>query len=511
MPSEFLRYDGQTPGAFAVYRPFGIGLMATMVALGMPAQAVGIGHESGAAPVEITPDQLAAHPAVRALMEASATAAAEAAVRAIKASPDNAPAPGDRPGGTGANVNLNRPQRLSLARTITALRDHSWTGAELERDFVQATRSLYPIPDADGNSAILPATRTAFGHVLEESAINLVEGKFRDFAVRYAPAVRDAGEGSAAAGGALVPAQYLQDLFTLSLQTAVAFRNAPGVDTIPVRSNLVYHPRETVMPTSAAYAEAGVIAESDPTFAQQSITIRKQASLNKFSNELLADATPEYEAYIARSITRSVALLQDFQFLEGPGTGANVVGLGSYAGLTAGYAPATNGDSYSAAGAADKLIDLVFLARAAGWEPSAWIMHPRTLQSLSKLKDTNNRYILESIGGNFGAPRVIPDAGALQTNIGPNPAVWRAMLLGYPVLLTSQLPINETQGTSLNASHVYLGDFNFARVLERQAIEIAMADQIYFTTDQTAVRAAARSAVLLTAPAAFIKQGGIIP
>ena len=72
-----------------------------------------------------------------------------------------------------------------------------------------------------------------------------------------------------------------------------------------------------------------------------------------------------------------------------------------------------------------------------------------------------------------------------------------------------RIPISLTQGTSLNATFAILGDFNFAKILRRQAVEIAIADQIYFTSDQVAVRVSTRSALALTVPAAFMKQSGI--
>src|SRR5712671_1217827 len=93
---------------------------------------------------EITPAQLAAHPAVQQLLADTAKQAAEAAVRAL-----NTPAEGDRPGGAGtpalgANVNLNRVRKPSIAKAIRAISRHSWKGAELERDLSQATRALVP-------------------------------------------------------------------------------------------------------------------------------------------------------------------------------------------------------------------------------------------------------------------------------------------------------------------------------------------------------------------------------
>jgi len=449
--------------------------------------------------VDITADQL------EKLVTDAAKSGAEAAVRAVNTVDDK-----DRPAGAGtgavvSNVNLKRPQTPRLSKMIQALRSGDWSGAELERDLSQATEGRYN-KDHESRSVSLPANPFAFATIVEEADLPVTDRPaLKEWAVRAA------GEATVAAGGALVPPQWLQEQFAPSLQTAVAFRNAPGVESIPVVSNSVLLPRETVMPTSAGYAEAGTITASDATFAQQTITIKKQAAYNVFSNELLADSTPAYEAYIAKSLARSLALFQDQQFIEGSGSGNNLTGMGSYSGLTTGYTPAANGDSYSAAGAADKLINLVFNLRTAGVEPNAWIMHPRVMQSLSTLKDSNNRYILASIAGNFGAPVAIPGAGTLQTSGTFVPPVWKGMLLGIPVLLTAQISILETQGTSTNATHLYVGDFTFGRVLDRQAIEMALSEHILFTNDQTAVRVSARSGLALIVPAAFIKQSGIIP
>lgn len=443
--------------------------------------------------MEMTTEQLTE------LVEGAATRGADAAFRAL-----NTPNPGDRPGGSVGtpNINLGRPQRISIAKAIIAMRDHTWAGAELERDFGQATRSMFLGKDAEPEGFGYPNTMLAYADVVDQAAIRVAEGdKLKEWAVRAA------GEATTGAGGALVPPQFLQDQFVLSLQTAVAFRNAPGVDTIPVTSNLIYFPRETVMPGATGYAEGGTISPTDPTFGQQAITIKKTAALNQFSNELLADSTPAFEAYIGRSLSRKVALRQDYEFLEGTGAGAVILGMGSYTGLTTGGATGANW-AQNAKGATapgtDYPLNMIYLARTAGWEPNAWIMHPRTLNSLSTVKDTTGRYILQSAGGVYGAPVVTPNVGALSTQIQYQPSPWKAMLFGIPVLLSAQIPINESGVT--NASHVYLGDFNFARVLERQAIEIAISDQIYFTTDQTAVRVSVRSAIVLTAPAAFMKQ-----
>lgn len=475
-------------------------------------------------------------------MKKAAKAASIETLRAVKTSPANSPDIKQRPGGGGANVNLGKPQHLSLSNVVRAIGSGAWGDFKLERDFAQAVQGLLLEEDHEqGVTFAIPTTRTALFKVLAQTDFNFGQGKnspaIRDWAARAADresfmlyaalrgdvpalqaAYRDAAEGSTGAGGALVPPEFLQELYTLSIQTSVAFANAPGVTRIPVKSNLIYFPRETVMPASAAYAEAGTISETDPTFGQQAITIKKQAALNKFSNELLADSTPEYEAIIAKSLARSVGLRQDYQYLEGDGTGNNVLGLGSYTGLTAGYSASTNGDawgrSYNTTGPVEAgttfPLQMLGKARAAGWEPNAWVMHPDVLSNgLAHATDANGRYLLESIGGVFGAPVPVPNIGALPTQITYVTPPWKAMLLGAPVFMSAQIPENETQGGKSDCTHVYIGDFNFAHILERQALELARADQIYFTTDQTAVRAVARSAIVLLAPAAFMKQSGV--
>jgi HK97 family phage major capsid protein len=483
--------------AYAVYRPALPGFQGAGFEIGICGADGGMTQQQFDAAV----DERA-----KAMIAAELPKAVEAGIAAFRAA---APVdPGARPGASGAMVNLHRPVEFSYVRTINALRENNWRGAELERDISQATSEIWGMkPEKEkrdiSDSVMLPSSLSNWRTTLQKAAlhpeINL-------------PAFRAASEGSTAAGGALVPPEYLQDQYTLSLQGPVAFVNAPGVSDIPVKSNSVFFPRETVMPTSGAYAEAATITESDPTFGQQNVIIKKQAALNQFSNELLADAIPEYEQEISKSLVRSLTLYQDQQYLEGTGSGAQIVGLGSYANMTSGYTAAVAGDSYSAVGAADHLIDLVYAARIAGWEPSCWIMHPRTMQSLSKVKDSSNRYVLESIGGNFGAPVLVPNAGALPTQNTYQVPPWKALLLGIPVLFSNQIPITEdtSNGAVHTASHLYLGDFNMARRLVRQAIEMAISEHIYFTTDQTAVRVSGRSSIVLLQPAAFIKQTGII-
>lgn len=448
--------------------------------------------------MEITTDQL------EKLVTDAAKSGAEAAVRAV-----NTVDPTDRPAGAAANVNLNRPVRPHLGRAIRALARGSWKGAELERDISQATAALVPWngaredgdDDAPARALTLPTSIDAYRMVLEEASIKTTGSELSRLAVRAL------GEGSSALGsvtsaGSLVPIQFLTDQFVLSLTSAIVLRQMPEVQVVPVTSNIVELPRESAAAPGAAYAENSAITPNDPTFALQEFQIKKQARLQLFGNELLNDSNPAINGVINRMLARDVALLQDSQYLEGSGSGANVRGIRNYSGLTtSSWVAATNG---SAPGG-DDLIGMVFDIYTANANPSAFVMHPRTLKNIIKLKDAQGRYLFTSYAS-WGGPRMQSVPGSDLTY--PSKAV--GDLNGIPVYLSTQVLITETQGTSSAASHIIYGDFNRCFILERQAVDIFLSEHYAMNADQTAVRVTARSTVALTQPTAFAVATGIV-
>src|ERR1035437_8770533 len=137
-------------------------------------------------------------------------------------------------------------------------------------------------------------------------------------------------------------------------------------------------------------------------------------------------------------------------------------------------------------------------------------MHPAVGQALALVKDSAGRPLF--LDGQFyqrgGSPASIAANGAGFQSSGYTSNVARGMLLGYPVFFSNQLSITQTQGTSNNCTTIYLGNFNYFKVLERQAVDIAVSEHILFTTDQTAVRAIWRGNIVLEQPAAFLATAG---
>ena len=448
--------------------------------------------------MDITPE------ALKQLVKDANTEAAAEAVRQA-----NVVAPEDRPGGgksaiTPPAIRLRRPRALSMGRAILgATRGWKKAGAELERDFIEGVRTLYPTDGFKDNETAeisWPSTPQAMFDVLQEAQLSEVESDFQKAAVRAL------GEGSSSlatvtSAGALVPIQYLQDQFVLALTSAVALRNVPGVEVIPVSSNVVALPRESTAATSTVAAEAGTLSSSDPAFTQQSITIRKIYGYKQFSNELLADANPALQNYLATTLARDVALQEDFQFLAGSGSGSNLQGLAGYSGLTTITGlPATNGQNPTY----DSIQQIVWGLRRANANPNAWVMHPAVGQALSLLKDSAGRPLFTDVYALGAASPPIASNGTNFTYPGPA----SGMLLGLPVYFSTQLSISQTQGTSGNCTTIYCGDFRFVKILERAAVDIAVSPHILFTTDQTAMRAIWRGAVAITQPGAVAAPTG---
>jgi HK97 family phage major capsid protein len=307
---------------------------------------------------------------------------------------------------------------------------------------------------------------------------------------------------TASGGGTITPIQYLTDEFVLALTSAIVLKNMPEVQTVPVTSPTIELPRESAAASAAAYAENSAIVPNDPNLSIQEFNLRKLARLQLFSNELLADSNPAIDSVVNRMLARDYALLADYQYLDGSGSGSNIRGIRNYPGLTpSSWTAAANGSTP----AADDLINMVFDIYGANANPSAFVMHPRTFKNIVKLKDASGRYLFTSYA-TWGGPRMQSIPGTNMTY--PSKAV--GDLNGIPVYLSTQILTNEVQGSSNVATHIIYGDFNRCLILERQSVNLFMSQHYAMNADQTAIRVTGRTTVALTQPTAFAVATGII-
>jgi HK97 family phage major capsid protein len=386
-----------------------------------------------------------------------------------------------------------------------------------ERDLTQAAAELFGYTKSDETdeadpfiaevgaaksqrSIIWPKSRAEMVEVLyamgEKNTAKTVE--------RADAAIKAMSEGTGSAGGFLVPTQYAQDQFAYVLTSTIALRSIPGIQTMPVVSNVVALPRESTAGGASQQTEAGALSAQDATLSQQTITVKKQYGYRQYSNELLADATPAWLEFLANTLVRDVALQQDAQFLFGTAAGAQIQGLIGYSGITAGPSLGANGATPSF----DNVFDAVYNLRAVNAEPDFVIAHPRVLNSLQKIKDSTGNFLMSNAQGLGSGGVGFP--WAFGTGLAGSPP--KAFLLGYlPTWFSSQISIALTVGSSTDCTTVIMGASNQVLILERAGIEVAYSEHVAFANDQSAARAIGRAAVAILQPTAVETLVGVRP
>lgn len=288
-------------------------------------------------------------------------------------------------------------------------------------------------------------------------------------------------------GAAATPPEYASTFWDRLVPESVLL--ASGVQVISTTRDSLILPRLTADPTAAWTAEAGTITASDPNADTVTATPRKLAALVRASNESLADASPSIGEAINRTLARSLALSFDLGGFTGSGTAPTIRGLANVAGI----GTVSSGANGATPSTLDIFADGIGTVVEANANASVIVMAPRTWRTLSKIKEVSGSSVPVLLG-NGAAGQTVPRS-----------------LYGVPVLLSAQLPINETQGTSSDCSSVFVYDASQVVVVRRQDLAIEVDRSVYFTSDETAVRAVLRVDLVVPNPAAVVRITGIRP
>jgi HK97 family phage major capsid protein/HK97 family phage prohead protease len=284
-------------------------------------------------------------------------------------------------------------------------------------------------------------------------------------------------EGTDSTGGYTVP-DILLARWIDRLRSALVIVRA-GALTVPLTSDVTKIARVLADPVPAWRAENAAVAESDPTFEAVTLTPRSLDVQTKVSRELVEDSL-NIADILESVLVRSFAAEIDRVCLYGTGTPPQPRGLRT----TTGLQELSQGPNGLAITSYDALVDALGLLWGANVTTvTAAIMAPRTLAALSKLKEATTN-----------AP------------LAPPP-----VLADVPLLMTSNVSITETQGTSSNATSVFLGDWSEMMLGFRTEMTVEVARELYRGSYQFGYFGHLRFDMQVQHPAAFCRIIGIVP
>jgi HK97 family phage major capsid protein len=296
----------------------------------------------------------------------------------------------------------------------------------------------------------------------------------------YAADIKALGEGTSAAGGYLVPPQYIQQLVMLRRATAPLLDYVTTING--VRSNLVYVPTQSTVETVAWTADNATKTSTDEVFAQISVNIFTLAGIAKVSNQLLEDSSPAVDSIVQQSLGRGLGIEMDRAIIAGTGTG-QPTGILNTSGVTT-----TLASAQTAASILDDILGAIGRLQAAYLgQPDVIVMHPRTWAKLMTAKDTTNRYL--SIGTTVGNQMMNLPGIPSPTQAGSN-----VMLFGIPVVIDANVPVALTVGANTNRSVVIVGALKETWALMRDDIRMDVSAEAgtSFESNQTWFRGECR-------------------
>ncbi len=200
--------------------------------------------------------------------------------------------------------------------------------------------------------------------------------------------------------------------------------------------------------------ETGPLMETDtPQIERISIPLHELSALPKASQRLLDNSAFNIEEWLAERIAEKFSRAEAAAFVLGDGVdkptgflshGAVPNGAWSWGSL--GYVATGSDGDFTASGAGDAIVDLVYSVGARYRANGTFVMNSKTTGTVRKLKDADGRF-LWSDGLAAGEP---------------------ARLLGYPVLVAEDMP-----DIAEDAYAIAFGDFNAGyTVAERPDLRI---------------------------------------
>ena len=243
--------------------------------------------------------------------------------------------------------------------------------------------------------------------------------------------------------------------------------------------------RNTQANTAYFVGENAQIPASDMRFSTIVVTPKQLASRIAVPNRLLKNSAVDLERYIVSQMQQGLAARMDKACLvddggiEAGATGVSPVGLRHTAGVTKTELGSGNGAEVT-------IDDLVAMERRIAEDnvplvKPGYAFAPRTRYKIATLKDNQGNPVMRATWGDEAYSR----------------------LLGHPWVDTTNIPVNETVGTSTDCSTVYFGTWNEFVIAMNSDIEIIVNPWEAQSYDQTYITAMMMFGPVVCRPEAF--------
>jgi HK97 family phage major capsid protein len=289
------------------------------------------------------------------------------------------------------------------------------------------------------------------------------------------PIIRDAHtEGTNSTGGYLVPVTMENSIIDLRDSYGIVRQT---VRVIPMSSNYVTMPKRLTGLSAAPVAESGTITESTKSWGQLSLTAKKWGVITRYSSEISEDAVIGIAQDLTQEIAYAFAIAEDNALFLGDGTSTyhGIVGLyrkffDANVGTFIGAPSAAATHNTLAEVDADDLDTLMATLPAYARRGAQFWVSP---QGKSLIFDP----LLRAAGGNT--------QGDLAAGMPPR-------YLGHPI--NEVVALSAVASTDYDEKPIlYFGDISQAVIMgTRRGITLATSSDIYFTTDEIAIRGTER-------------------
>lgn len=219
----------------------------------------------------------------------------------------------------------------------------------------------------------------------------------------------------------------------------------------------------------------GLKPQSSMVFEGHQAPVRTLAHWEAAHRNVLADE-PQLRSIIDNELLYGLRLQEDYQILQGDGTGENLLGVLNTSGVQSyNHTPGSNGvpSTDTKADAIRRAATLAFLAY---YEPSGVVMHPNDWEDIELTKNSQGTYLF-----------------SVSMQVGGEARIWR-----MPIVDTPAMP----EGTAL------VGAFGSgAQLYDREQATIRISEQHadFFVRNAIVILAEERLALAVKRPESFVK------